>query len=105
MVTVVQHIDDCTIGGKKTAVTINASKVMGEEVYIVLRDVPTRQIDFMVKPKENIDAGGIVVNAFDILLRGATSRDRVLLPMRRATLDNTSDDVSHNDIITWLGNN
>jgi hypothetical protein len=104
MVTVVQHIEDCTIGGNKKAVKINANKIMDEEVYIVLRDVPTRQIDFMVKPVENIAASGIVVNAFDVL-RGAKSRDRVLLPMRRATLDNTTDDVLHNDIITWLEKN
>jgi hypothetical protein len=104
MVSVVQHIEDCTIGGNKKAVKINASRMMDEEVYIVLRDVPTRQIDFMVKPVENIDAGSIVVNAFDVL-RGATSRDRVLLPSRRDTLDNTTDDVLHNDIITWLEKN
>ena len=41
-VTVVHHIEDCTIGGNKKAVKINASRMMDEEVYILLRDVPTR---------------------------------------------------------------
>ncbi len=44
--------------------------MMDEGVYIVMRDVPIRQIDFMVKLVENINASGIVVNAFDIM-RGA----------------------------------
>ncbi len=69
MVPVVHHIEDYTIGGNKKAVKMYASKVMNEEVYIVLRDVPTRHIDFIVKPVDNIDATiGIVLNASMILV-------------------------------------
>ena len=100
MVTVVQHIEDFFIVGNNNSVKINANTILEEEVYIVLQDVPTRQIDFMLKPVENIDSSGTFVNAFDVH-RGATSRDRVPLLMRRDTLDNTFDIVVlHNDNIT-----
>ncbi len=70
-----------------------------------MQDVPTRKFDFMVKPVEVVDASGnYVVNVFEVS-RGATSRDRFMLPTRRVTMDNATDDVLHKDIITWLGKN
>ena len=45
---VVQHIDECSIGGAKKVVKINATRMLDEEVYVVMEDVPTRQFDFVV---------------------------------------------------------
>jgi hypothetical protein len=44
---VVQHIDECSIDGTKKVVKINAIKMLDEEVYVVIEDVPTRQFDFV----------------------------------------------------------
>jgi hypothetical protein len=104
---VVQHIDECSIGGAKRAVKINANRMLDEEVYVVMEDVPTRQFDFVVKQAEVAVAdahGPPVVNAFDVL-RVASSRVHLLLPPPRATHDNTADDKLFNDFRGWLEEN
>ncbi len=106
LISVVQHVDECSIGGAKRAVKINANRMLDEEVYVVMEDVPTRQFDFVVKQAKvaDVDAPGPPVNAFDVL-RLASSRVHLLLPPPRATHDNTADDKLFNDFRGWLEEN
>ena len=85
---------------------INATRMLDDEVYIVMEDVPTKQFDFVVKEAGvNVDAPWHrIVNAFDILRSGA-SRVHVMLPPPRATADNTANDKRFNDIRVWLEEN
>jgi hypothetical protein len=88
-VSVTQHVDECTIGGSKRIVKINATRMLDEEAFVIMEDVPTRNFDFVIKsvePHENSTLSTEpIVNAFDLLI-AATSRDHFLLPGPRELL-------------------
>ena len=69
LISVVQHVDECSIDEAKIAMKINANRMLDEEAYAIMKDVPTRQFDFVVKQAEveDVDALGPPVNAFDVL--------------------------------------
>jgi hypothetical protein len=98
-----QHISECDSSGesrKRPFVKINASRFLDDEVYDVMKDVPTRQFDFTVKIKEHVVPEEGRIDAFKVLFAG--SRNYVELPSPRITEDNTTDDILHNDIYAWL---
>ena len=79
---------------------ITATRLLDDEVYDVMMDVPTRQFDFIVKVNESVASREGTTNAFQVLF--AASRNYVELPPPRNTEDNTADDILHNDILLWL---
>ncbi len=85
---------------------VNATRMLDEEVFVIMEDVPTRHFDFVIKSVETHDSSTVstveVANAFNFLI-AATSRDHFLLPGPRETVDHTADDILYNDILQWLG--
>ena len=83
---------------------VNAARMLDEEVFVIMDDVPTRHFDFVIKSVETHDSSTVstLANAFNFLI-AATSRDHFLLPGPRETVDHTADDILYNDILQWLG--
>ena len=55
VVTVMEHVSECDSSGvsrKRPFVKITATRLLDDEVYDVMMDVPTRQFDFIVKVRE-----------------------------------------------------
>jgi hypothetical protein len=102
-VSVMQHVTECDSHGesrKRPYVKISATRLLDDEVYDVMQDVPTRQFDFVVRIREAAASTAGFTNAFQVLFAG--SRNYVELPPPRTTEDNTADDILHNDILAWL---
>jgi hypothetical protein len=102
-VTVMQHIDECDTSGvsrKRPFVKVIATRLLNDEVYDVMMDVPTRQFDLIVKNRESVASREGFSNAFQVLF--AVSWNYVELPPPRVNEDNTADDILHNDILIWL---
>ncbi len=101
---IVQNVDERFIGGVKKLVKTNATKMHDEEVYVLMQNVPTRQLDFVVLVAEDVemDAPRAHVNAFK-MLRDAASRVYLLLPPPRDTTDNTDDDKLFSDNRGYVG--
>ena len=71
--------------------------------FIVLQDVPTRQFDFYVEPATPTECPPPTMNAFQVLAAGASREPiHMVLPPPRQTIDNTADDIVHNDILAWF---
>ena len=87
---------------------VNAARMLDEEVFVIMEDVPTRYFDFVIKSVETYDSSTVstveVANAFNFLI-AATSRDHFLLLGPRETADHTADDILYNDILQWLDKN
>ena len=71
-------------------------------MYETMNDCSTREFIFVVKPFEIPEGHVEVVNAFTVLRAAQCHTGGIMIPPPRNTLDNTCDDILHNDILLWL---
>jgi len=98
---VVEHIDEVSSSGGKRKRILGrtyATNLLDKSVYEIMNDCSTREFIFVVKPVEIPEGNVEVVNVFTVL-KAAQCRTTIVISPPRNTLDNTVDDILHNDIL------
>jgi hypothetical protein len=78
----------------------SAIDILDDVIYTTILDCSTREFLFRVDHVKVADQSSEVVNVFTVHSKAQSMRTLVLPPWD--TLNNTADDIFHNDVFRWL---